>query len=200
MSESSKVCRKCNKYMPIDKFESSKYRLKNGAISIRYRSTCKNCRVYENRERRAKDPDYWKRNYLSMSESEKKQYIKMKSEYNAKRFKTNPAALEAKKRYDKSDKGIYARYRCDSMRRSRAARGISLDLTFYEFSTIINSPCDYCSTPNCRGIDRLDSSEPYTKDNSVPCCRICNQMKSDLSLEDFLDHLYKVLKHRMEYL
>jgi len=30
------------------------------------------------------------------------------------------------------------------------------------------------------GVDRVDNDRPYTLDNIVPCCAICNQIKSQL--------------------
>ena len=35
------------------------------------------------------------------------------------------------------------------------------------------------------GIDRLDSSLGYTKDNIVTCCKICNYAKNKMKFEDF---------------
>lgn len=41
------------------------------------------------------------------------------------------------------------------------------------------------------GIDRVDSSiKEHTLGNLVPCCPTCNTMKLDLSLDDFLQHLF----------
>ena len=39
------------------------------------------------------------------------------------------------------------------------------------------------------GIDRKDSSKPYAPDNCLPCCSICNQMKMDLSYDDFKSNI-----------
>lgn len=200
MPENIRKCAKCGLEKSSDSFEQSEYKLKNGEISIRYRSKCKKCRVLENKERTQKDPDFWKKQYWSMSEEKRKKYINKKSEQNQRRFKTNPIALANKKEYDRSDKGIYSRYKGDTKRRGRLDRGIILNLNFDDFSKLINSACDYCGKPNCRGIDRIDSSKSYTKENSVPCCKKCNGMKSDLSLEEFMEHINQILKHRMGYL
>lgn len=78
-------------------------------------------------------------------------------------------------------------------------------LTISEFSELIYGDCYYCGAPpstdnswnttNKRitdgkeiainGIDRVDPNKGYTKDNCVSCCKYCNRMKSDLSLEEF---------------
>jgi len=36
------------------------------------------------------------------------------------------------------------------------------------------------------GIDRIDNSKGYIEGNMVPCCKICNWMKSDKSSIDFI--------------
>lgn len=89
------------------------------------------------------------------------------------------------------------------------------NLTLSEFSELIHQPCHYCgaepSTNNMwnngaarvtanevvkiNGIDRIDSSKGYSMNNCVPCCHICNRMKSDLTTEEFLEHI-KLLYER----
>jgi hypothetical protein len=44
------------------------------------------------------------------------------------------------------------------------------------------------------GLDRIDSSKGYTRDNVEPCCVICNTMKWTLSKKDFLKHIALILK------
>lgn len=88
-------------------------------------------------------------------------------------------------------------------------------LTVDDFSSLIHQPCYYCgkhpSSDNMwnkgaqrissdeevfiNGIDRIDSSKGYTIDNCVSCCKICNRMKSDLSVAEFMNHI-KILYDR----
>jgi hypothetical protein len=42
------------------------------------------------------------------------------------------------------------------------------------------------------GVDRINNEPFYKKNNTVPCCAICNRMKSDLSLNSFLQHINKI--------
>jgi hypothetical protein len=44
------------------------------------------------------------------------------------------------------------------------------------------------------GIDRLDSSKGYTKENSAPCCAVCNRAKMDMSEEEFLQWIKTLVK------
>lgn len=68
-------------------------------------------------------------------------------------------------------------------------------LTNQEFIDIVYSDCFYCGTkPNpYNGIDRVDSSKPYITENCVPCCTICNRMKIDLNVHDWLSHCNRIV-------
>lgn len=80
------------------------------------------------------------------------------------------------------------------------SRGRLFELDFHHFKTLMSSDCFYCKTPpslyktGCKrnGIDRIDSKEGYIIGNVVSCCYKCNVMKSDLSKQDFKDHIEKI--------
>lgn len=42
------------------------------------------------------------------------------------------------------------------------------------------------------GVDRKINSIGYTSANCLPCCQLCNKMKSNLSFEDFLTQIQKI--------
>lgn len=42
------------------------------------------------------------------------------------------------------------------------------------------------------GIDRVNSDIGYEPGNCVSCCPICNTMKSDLTVEEFKNHIKKL--------
>lgn len=44
------------------------------------------------------------------------------------------------------------------------------------------------------GIDRVDNSKGYFLDNCVPCCGVCNRLKSDMSYTEFKQHIQKIWK------
>lgn len=82
------------------------------------------------------------------------------------------------------------------------------NISLEEFKTLTSRDCFYCGDPPSKtmkmpkyalgsylynGIDRLDSLMGYTPDNIVPCCTRCNMMKWILSMEDFLNHIEKIL-------
>lgn len=78
-------------------------------------------------------------------------------------------------------------------------------LTVPQFAKLIRSPCVYCGTPpnnttkrktsaniSYNGIDRIRNDEDYSVENSAPCCKTCNSMKSALTVSEFLKHVQKV--------
>jgi hypothetical protein len=88
-------------------------------------------------------------------------------------------------------------------------RNLPFELTKEEFKTITKKNCHYCGVeplqeycPRMKsgayiynGIDRLENKLGYTKDNSVPCCGICNDMKRTRSVTEFITACGAVAKH-----
>ncbi len=93
----------------------------------------------------------------------------------------------------------------------RAARLNNREFTLSqdEFLNIIKQPCFYCgSLPSqvwkyeCNtgnfahnGIDRVDNSRGYTPDNIVPCCKICNRSKGNMSQQEFYTWIKRLSRH-----
>lgn len=89
-------------------------------------------------------------------------------------------------------------------------RGFDFDFTKEEFKIITKQNCYYCGieplqqTPptlkgfgyyTYNGVDRIDNTKGYTKENSVPCCGICNIAKNNHSQEDFLNWIKRAYKN-----
>lgn len=90
---------------------------------------------------------------------------------------------------------------------SCARRGLVSGINPEQFSLLIASNCHYCGTPptnvtkirgpsqvRYNGIDRIDNSKPYSIENLAPRCKLCNSMKSRLSLNEFILHVRKIAK------
>lgn len=105
-----------------------------------------------------------------------------------------------KKRSDKGKKrspykaALPSRYRSYMNRANK--KGIPFELSVDEFNIICRGLCVYCGTSSRIGVDRINSSDGYTIDNSQPCCGTCNIMKFTLSEEAFLKHLRTIGLHR----
>lgn len=111
--------------------------------------------------------------------------VKRVSKYNSSR----PNITEIRQNYNKSDKGIFNRYKNDANRRYR---NYEFNLTFEQFSELINKECHYCPTYPSRGVDRVDNKQGYILENCVSCCHRCNEMKMNKSLEEFYSHIEKI--------
>lgn len=87
-----------------------------------------------------------------------------------------------------------------------SARGLEWGLSEKHFYTLIQKPCFWCGAlpaNQCKisyrkgvfiyqGVDRLDNRFGYSETNAVPCCYLCNDMKSSTSAHDFKHQVEKI--------
>lgn len=106
--------------------------------------------------------------------------------------------------YRASKNKCYATYKRQAGNKNR-----EFGLTFDEFIEITSEKCSYCGaepsnkfnsglyngTYIYNGIDRVDSSKGYVLNNCVPCCKICNIAKHNMSREEFIDWVSRVYDH-----
>lgn len=88
-------------------------------------------------------------------------------------------------------------------------RNLIWDLTKDRFYEITQENCYYCGKPPSQtivargnngnfvysGIDRIDSSKGYEKDNIVACCARCNQAKMSETKDNFINWIKQVYEH-----
>ena len=98
--------------------------------------------------------------------------------------------LKRNRKYSLTLKGRFVNYKTNAKR-----KGLIFEFTLDEFSKIINEPCYYCGGESY-GIDRIDNSIGYLKDNIVPCCSMCNYMKRTYSEEDFINQCIKIINNQ----
>lgn len=79
-----------------------------------------------------------------------------------------------------------------SFYRNRMLR-IGGDLSDEDLATLIKSNCAYCGDKG-GGIDRVDSTNGYYRDNVQSCCSTCNTMKMALPLDKWLSRMAKILE------
>lgn len=78
-------------------------------------------------------------------------------------------------------------------------RGYSFHLNQDEYFAIAKNNCYYCNRKPeqityakargiciTNGVDRVDNSIHYTRENCVPCCKICNISKNSMRLEEWI--------------
>lgn len=95
------------------------------------------------------------------------------------------------RKYPQTLNGKYSSYR-----HGAKARGLRFGLTRKKVTQLCSAPCHYCGTKGPGGIDRVDSSKDYVRGNVVPCCWICNRMKSNSDEKSWYEHMQKILDHR----
>lgn len=90
-------------------------------------------------------------------------------------------------KYSQTLKARFYKYKFDAKKRK-----LVFELTLDEFSNITNKECYYCDSfstnKNFTGVDRVNSKNGYIINNCVPCCDVCNYMKSDLEFETLFQH------------
>lgn len=98
-----------------------------------------------------------------------------------------------------------------SYKKSAERRSIDFELSTSEFISLTQGTCAYCGAPpsNLRrsrrkngketftfnGVDRVNNSEGYSLSNCVACCKTCNRIKSNLSVNDMYLHIEAILMH-----
>lgn len=81
-------------------------------------------------------------------------------------------------------------------------RGLIWDLTFSEYITLIANPCYYCSNKLSTvvmgtGLDRINNSKGYIKDNVLSCCPVCNKTRNNnFTVEETREMIQLILKLR----
>ena len=101
---------------------------------------------------------------------------------------------------------VYRKRKNDARRRK-----IKWNLPFKYFLYLSKKNCFFCDAePNneisksigvarskkhikFQGIDRIDSKLGYSKNNVLPCCWVCNKIKSNKNAREFLCHVQKML-------
>ncbi len=103
-----------------------------------------------------------------------------------------------------------ANYLCH-IRTRYLKKGLTTNLNSEEVLELVKRNCHYCgSKPSSvqnykqkyfsysflyNGLDRIDSKKGYIKGNVLPCCRKCNLAKSDLTYQEFIEHISKIYKN-----
>ena len=95
-------------------------------------------------------------------------------------------------------------------KKSAKIRNYSFELTKEQFKEIVVQPCIYCGkeltqekrskssngTFKYTGIDRYDNTKGYTLENSVPCCKVCNRIKTNMTIENLENQLTLIMSRK----
>lgn len=179
--ECFKICTSCALEKPLSEFNKCPKSL------FGVRGKCTDCFNKVRRNNYTRNNEKARIKYINMADEEKNRHINKKSIQNSNRVDI----IEYRKSYNKSDRGIFNRYKHDSI---KGSRNYIFDLSFDQFSILISSNCYLCNKENCRGVDRFDNSIGYTIDNR-PCCKKCNEIKLHYSYKETSQHITKMYHH-----
>lgn len=124
-----------------------------------------------------------KKRYLNNKED----MLQASAEYYAGHQKEKAAYAKA---YGQTPRGKY-----NSYKNGAKSRSISFSLTFEEFATFWQKSCWYANCAiNTIGLDRIDSTGPYSLSNVIPCCERHNKAKWILTQEEYILDCNKIAK------
>lgn len=198
-----RICSKCKRELSLDMFTKDCTK-KNGLSTL-----CKDCQKQQRKDRKPKIDKWFEENqehtkeyhkqYSKEHAEEKRTYNQVNKEYFKQKRKEYEQenidkVREQRRKYRKSLKARYKKYELGAKKRN-----LVFELTIEEFDQITRRSCLYCGEFSDQrdgipfnGVDRIDSSEGYTSLNCVPCCEMCNRMKLDYDMLDWLRHIKKI--------
>ena len=97
-----------------------------------------------------------------------------------------------KEENSKNTEGYYKEYI-----KKATLKGREITIDFNDFLNLVTSACYYCnhsSETETIGIDRVDNTKGYTKENCVPCCWKCNRIKHTYHQKFFLEKCKIMIK------
>lgn len=133
-----------------------------------------------------------------------KEIMLLGNQLKRKEYPIRDCGCENNLKYAKNQPGEEAFRNLFQIYKSNAKRrGLTFDLSLNQFREITKKNCFYCkNVPSnikvsytgvgdyiYNGIDRVNNTKGYFIENCVPCCRKCNIMKFDLTLNDFKNHI-----------
>lgn len=181
-----KVCRICKKpsgdltYCSLHKTAIYKSN-RESRKKRRFSGKCSYCN-----EKPRGDSQFCEKHHELRIEAQRKRYLKSKSDglcvkchNRLDRVGTQCAACCAK-RINRSNT---SQYRFNVAKNNATKRGIEFNVSYDEYCKVIINDCHYCKLSNAAskggGLDRVDTTRPYDKDNIVSCCKECNVAKSN---------------------
>ena len=99
----------------------------------------------------------------------------------------------------RSHKAKYSRNKTDFGKEgfeSLKARNLPFKITLEQFLDYWNNTCYFCGDIiEGIGLDRLDNTKGYVKNNIVACCSTCNMMKKCQQEKEFISNCKKITEN-----
>lgn len=178
--------KKCNKCLEEKTEDNFKVQNKNTGSLM---AECKQCTKIRLMKYNIEHADRIKAQKKEFYEKNKDKIREARQKY----LETSREAINNKKRqYIKTLEVRFSAYKS-----SAKQRNIDFNLTIDQFSELWQKPCTYCHADvNTIGIDRIDNNLPYQAGNIISCCFVCNNIKGDLSKEQMIEHLSKIIARK----
>lgn len=135
---------------------------------------------------------YWIDARKRLIENDLEGYLKKNAEQAKKWRDANPDKVKE----INQDRNENIEYHYTTYKRSALSKRLDFEISKDIFMTMVKDPCYYCGTlqeKGFNGIDRLDSTQDYVKENCVTCCEMCNMMKGSLGPNIFVHRVEHIL-------
>lgn len=167
--------------------------------------TSGNLQVIEQLDERYKDGTrYWKCKCVDCGKETKRLTTNITRKNNI------PMTCECKRVLKQGESSFLKLYR--QYKNQASIRGHCFELSLEWFKELTSSNCSYCGVaPFCKfegtrtngpyiynGLDRKHNYKGYELDNVVPCCKLCNKAKADMTILEWDLWIDRLLKHRVE--
>lgn len=125
--------------------------------------------------------------------------LREKQKLNARRYRTDP--IKGKKiKTQEAKKHRLPKHKLQKYKKNAEKRGLKWALSDEQAMAMFDQDCYYCDittfeTGELTGIDRVDNNNGYETSNVVPCCNVCNTMKMDYSVEQFVEKCKRVTEN-----
>jgi len=163
---------------------------------------CKKCgiEIEEYKTNSGKEPTLCKTHYLINLNADKnrkprtRDYSKELKTYKEKYPEKYKEQLRKKRIYNKTLNSKLSHYK----NKAKNIEKRKLFISDEEMIELFKSNCKYCNKEakegNYSGIDRVDNNKPYTRENVVACCGMCNMMKCAYEKKEFIEQCKRIAK------
>lgn len=109
--------------------------------------------------------------------------------------KKNKKFQTKRKIWENTPKSRYKKYKL-----SAKNRNLNFHLTFRQANKLFIDNCFYCGKKSIignkiNGIDRINNKKGYFLKNCVTSCKICNFLKGQLHIKDFIEQCKKIVSN-----
>lgn len=170
-------------------------------INEEYQKEQKRKYYNKNKELICKRSNEWAKNNKEKLKKTRKEYSKTKThKENRKKYRQKTEVKIKYNTYYRS-KTREIKYRYNAAKHRAARKNHVFEITESQYTQYLNNGCYYCGCSlfieNGIGLDRINNSIGYTKENVLPCCGSCNKTRGDrFTVEETKIMIMALLEHR----